>query len=169
MELYRIEAKEVSHGWMLSCPAFGITVDSGPEEFDKAIQALKVMIADEARQRLFKGEFLPQDTKLDTTCDEKKIIIYMETDFSNRFIAETSETVRRNISMPAWMDLRLRKNGIDASRLFQDAAIKKLNELERTGTGICQITDVNELENICSEEVLNAYFKKRINQMVDRW
>lgn len=168
MELYRIEAKKAPHGWTLYSPAFGIKVDAGLEELDGAMRALKALIADEAQAKLDKGDFLPADDTLDTSdVEDGCIVMYMETDFKNRFIARTSETVRRNISMPAWMDLRLRRNGIDASRLFQDAAIAKLDELERTGLGLRKIRHVQDLEEMCTKDVLDVYFKSRMKQVLE--
>ena len=39
MEFYRIEAnKKASHGYALYSPAFGITVDAGEDELDKAVE-----------------------------------------------------------------------------------------------------------------------------------
>ena len=168
MELYRIEAKKVDHGWMITSPAFGITVDAGDDELESGVKALKRLMADEAQARLDKGLFLPVNNKLEhSDIDTGNIVMYVETDFGGRFIARTSETVRRNISMPAWMDLRLRANNIDASRLFQDAAVRKLEELERTSSYYQGITNVLELENICSDEVLDAYFEIRARRELD--
>lgn len=166
MELYRIEAKPTPYGWILTSPAFGIAVDACPKDLDNAVHALRTQIAEEAQKRLGQGDFLPADDALDTP-DDGSVIFYMETDFGNRFIAHSSETVRRNISMPAWMDMRLRRNNIDASRLFQEAAAAKLKELEQVGTNTPNITSVQELKDRCPERVLDMYFKSRMEQILD--
>ena len=165
MELYRIEAKLAPHGWVLTSPAFRIVVDAGPEDLDSAVHALRTLMADEAQKRLNRGDFLPVDDTLDTPKDGS-VILYMETDFGNRFIAHTSETVRRNISMPAWMDLRLRRHNIDASRLFQEAAMTKLKELEQVNSNTPNITSVQELIDRCPERVLDEYFQSRMKQIL---
>lgn len=166
MELYRIEAKPAPHGWTLCSPAFGVTVDAGEDELDRAVQALRALIADEAQKRLDRGDFLPQDDAVDAESLNGGMALYLETDFGNRFAARTSETVRRNISMPAWMDLRLRRNGVDASRLFQEAAAARLSDLERAGCGARKVSDVQDLLELCPGDVLDDYFRMRMKQVV---
>lgn len=167
MELYRIEAKPAPHGWTLRSPAFGIVVDAGEDELDRAVQALRALMADEAQKRLDRGDFLPQDDAVNAEVMKNGgMALYLETDFGSRFVARTSETVRRNISMPAWMDLRLRRNGVDASRLFQEAAAAHLSDLERAGCGSRRVTDVQDLLELCPGDVLDNYFRMRMKQVV---
>lgn len=169
MELYKIIAEPNEHGWEVSCPAFGITVDASDDsELDGAVTALKGLMAAAATRKLEQGDFLPADNKLDPgdISGEGSIVLYVETDFVARFIAKTSETVRRNVSMPAWMDLRLRRNNVDASRLFQDAAAAKLAEMESTGAGLRRLGSVRELEDACAPGVLDEYFRRRAESMV---
>ena len=169
MEFYRIEAnKKASHGYARNGPAFGLNVDAGEDELDKAVKAMRGLMAEEAEKRLAAGELLPKDDELG---DVDGPVFYMQTDFEGRFIAHTNETVRRNISMPAWMDLRLRRHNVDASRLFQDAAAAKLKSLEQEGAGARQITDVQDLqalEDMCPGEVLEKWFRRRLMELADR-
>lgn len=167
MERYRIDVKESPHGWTLTSTAFNLTVDAGLDELDGAIGALKALMADSIQSKLDAGEPLPMDDALDEgRAKGTALALYMETDFANRFVARTSETVRRNISMPAWMDLRLRRNGIDASKLFQEAAAAKLKELELINGSVRKITNVEELEDACSKRVLDMYFERRMKQVI---
>ncbi len=169
MELYKIIAEPTEHGWEVSSPAFGITVDAADDSvLDEAVTALKGLMAVAAERKLAQGDFLPADGKLDPgdISDDGCIVMYVETDFTARFLAQTSETVRRNVSMPTWMDLRLRRNNVDASRLFQDAAAAKLAEMEATGTGLRRIGSVRELEDACGQGVLDEYFRKRTERML---
>lgn len=167
VEHYRIEAVPGEHGWVISSPAFGIQVDAPWDALDKATESLKQLMGEEAQKVLDAGEFLPRDNAFDG--DEARngaLVLYLETDFGNRFMARTSDTVRRNISMPAWMDLRLRKHNVDASRLFQDAAAAKLAELEHAGGGRREIRDMQDLEEMCPKGILDDYFAKRLRDMV---
>lgn len=167
MEFYRIEAnRKASHGYALYSPAFGITVDAGEDELDKAVKAMRGLMAEEAEKRLAAGELLPADDELG---DVDGPVFYMQTDFEGQFVARTNETVRRNISMPAWMDLRLRRHNVDASRLFQDAAAAKLKELEQEGAGARQIRDEQDLEDMCPREILEKWFRRRLMELADRW
>lgn len=61
--------------------------------------------------------------------------LYLYIDVEREFRIRKNTTVRKNISLPEWMDVRLRETGIDASKLFQNAAIacieKYANEKEK--------------------------------------
>ena len=159
MERYEICGTRTDFGWRLECPAFGIGVD----ELDGAVDALKALVEREAMVRLDRGDFLPASEALEPGSD--RVVMYVDTDFQNQFVAK-SETVRRNVSVPSWIDVRLRRNNIDASRLFQDAALAKLAELEATGRGLRRISDLSMLQDACTEEVLDEYFRRRMERVL---
>lgn len=163
MERYKIEAAWTEFGWRLRCGAFNVEVDAGADELDGAVDAIKSLVAAEAAARLDRGEFLPADDPLGP--DPSGIALYIDTDFQESFVRR-SETVRRNVSVPGWIDARLRRNNIDGSRLFQDAALEKLAELERTGKGLRRIDDLAALEDACAPGVLDEYFRRRMEQVL---
>lgn len=165
MERYRISAERTGYGWKLESKAFDIVVDAGPDGLDDAIGAMKKLMAKEAAARLERGEFLPAEDALDP--NGNGLAIYVETDFEATFVKQ-SETVRRNISVPAWIDLRLRRNNIDGSRLFQDAALAKLAEMEATGRGLKKIQSLDDLHVACAPEVLDEYFGERASRMLEQ-
>lgn len=163
MERYKLLAEHASHGWKLSCPAFGIVLDAGPDELDGAVAAMKSLMEREAFSILDRGDFLPADEPLPEAPSGP--VIYVETDFMGTFVRK-SEAVRRNVSVPGWIDLRLRRNNIDASRLFQDAALEKLAGLEAAGRGLRRISDASDLEGACASGVLDAYFEARLARVI---
>ena len=163
MERYKLFATKTERGWRVDCPAFDITLDAGPDELDGAVTAMKALMEKEATDRLERGDFLPACEDLDADFDGS--VIYVETDFMNSFVKK-SEAVRRNVSIPGWIDLRLRRNNIDASRLFQDAALAKLAELESTGRGLKKISDLGDLEDACTQGALDAYFEARLKKVI---
>lgn len=159
MERYKIILSETDHGLQASCPAFGITVDALSDQMDPAVDALCRLMEREAMDRLDRGEFLPADEPIETK--PGMAVLYVRTDYQDTFIRK-SETVRRNVSIQSWIDARLRRNNVDASRLFQDAALAKLAELEATGKGLRKISTVQDLEDACVPKVLDKYVMDRV-------
>lgn len=164
MERYKILMEKADHGWTLSSPAFGIKIDALDGELDGAVGAMKRLMEKEAMARLEQGEFLPADDPLDP--ESGAAVLYVETAFEDGFV-KSSETVRRNVSFPAWVDARLRRNNVDASRLFQDAALARLAELEATGRELRRIGSLEDLEAICRPGLLDEYFKSRMRRMIE--
>lgn len=165
MERYRISAEQTAYGWKLESKAFGIVLDAGPDGLDGAVGAMKDLMSKEAAERLERGDFLPAEDALEP--GGNGLALYVETDFEASFV-KRSETVRRNISVPAWIDLRLRRNNVDGSRLFQDAALAKLAEMESTGRGLRKIQSVDDLESACAPGVLDGYFGERASRMLEQ-
>lgn len=162
MERYKIIISETDHGLQASCPAFGIAVDAFSDQMDPAVDALCRLMEREAMDRLERGDFLPADEPIETK--PGMAVLYVRTDYQDTFVRK-SETVRRNVSIPSWIDVRLRRNNVDASRLFQDAALAKLTELETTGKGLRKISTISDLKDACVPEVLDKYVMDRVGQM----
>jgi predicted RNase H-like HicB family nuclease/post-segregation antitoxin (ccd killing protein) len=55
------------------------------------------------------------------------IVTLVDVDLTEYRRATEQKTVRRNVSLPAWMDYRAEKAGINVSALLQEAIAKELN------------------------------------------
>lgn len=159
MRSYRIDVRETEHGWLAECAAFGAAVDAA--ELMNAVDGVRLECEDIARRMLMEGRALPADEPLGPGWSGKAL--YFRTAVQEEYEAGNQAPVRRNVSMPAWLDRMLRKNNIDASRLFQDAAMAKLAELERARGGFTRIASVSDLEAACLPGVLDEYFDQRLS------
>ncbi len=95
--------------------------------------------------------------------EDDDIRIVSEFDLTEQYRKEFSQPVRRNISLPEWMDRQLRRRDIDASRLFQAAAEAKLRETE---SGMRKITDSRDLPDACAPGVLEDYVEHAILKLL---
>lgn len=164
MEKYLTFLKESDRGWTASCPALNVTCDA-PDKTG-ALLGCRTMCADAGRAILLDHGILPAEDSLDHIQPEPGTIpILMEFTLSEDYQAAYSGPVRRTVSLPEWLDRRLRAAGIDASRLFQDAALDCLKRMELEQRGLRKVTDWRDLEDICTHGVLDDYFLTRLREM----
>lgn len=160
MQIYKLLVEKTKYGYLVTQPDFGVAIDAGTLE--KAISAAKNQIEQEGVIKLRTGERLPE-TKIDEDFFAPEVsVILVEVDIEKKFRDSASESVRKNISMPAWMDIKLRYHGVDASKLFQDAAMAYLEKKEKNKAEHKEITSVDELVQNVSKEVLDQYVMKRL-------
>ena len=127
---------------------YNITIDADTKT--DAIRTIKdCIIKESVKRKNFDIEEL-QDTTPDTT------EIITEIDIEKAFRLTHSNIVRRNISLPEWLDIKLRDLDTDASKLFQDAAKEYIAQHEN------KISSVNDLVKYVSKEVLDSYVLSRI-------
>lgn len=150
MRSYRIDLTKTENGWLADCKAFEIAIDA--VELENAIQAVRSECECEALERLMSGQGLPDDTEID---ENNPFAVYFNCAAKEIYEARDNANVRRNISLPAWMDKMLRRANVDASKLFQDAAIAKLKELDGTpniSTTLVQLTILNAVREKMREQ-----------------
>lgn len=160
MELYQVTVQKTQHGYLTTQSDFGIAIDA--DTIENAMSAMKNQIEQEGVLRLKNGESLPE-AKLIL---EDGNTIYVSTDIKKKFKESATESVRKNISMPAWMDIQLRYYGVDASKLFQEAAITYLEKEENKNRK--PITTINELKEHVSEDLLHQYADECIKEMLNK-
>ena len=69
--------------------------------------------------------------------------------------------VKRTISLPEWLDNRIRRSGIDSSKLFREAALKEL-----ATKGYPEITTVEELKKRVPKRVLKKYITETLTELL---
>ena len=149
MEYFRIELKKNSQGlYIASAPAFGIPEVCGQDP-DTAIAKLKEAIESEGALVLAKGE-----TIIKEELPEGKYILGC--DFMNEFKKNNSEVVRRAVSLPKWMDIMVRKSGVDSSSLFRDAF---MNKIEPKGETPLTVEDIKDCIEKAVKEYMSEHFR----------
>lgn len=76
-----------------------------------------------------KGEVLPTSTDISDLSKENEgdIIALVDIDFAEYRRKNDNRTVRRNVTLPSWLDYEAEKSGINVSAVLQSALKEKLN------------------------------------------
>lgn len=155
MQVYKLLVTKTKYGFLIQQPDFNLAIDV--DTIENGINAMKNQIEQEGVLRLRNGESIPEP-KIDMDfIDPDVSAIFVQVDIEKKFKDSATESVRKNISMPAWMDIQLRYHHVDASKLFQDAALEYLENKKQTKTEYKNITTVEELQEHVSADVLNEY------------
>lgn len=79
------------------------------------------------------GELLPEPTKLFDvkTEDEKSIVTLVDVDFSEYRRKNDLRTVKKNCTIPSWLNFEAEKAGVNFSAVLQTALKKELRISER--------------------------------------
>lgn len=129
---------------------YDIIIDADTEL--NAIYGIKECITEEAVKRQDFDITLLKDTTENTSP------AYIEIDIESEFKKRHSTTIRKNISLPEWLDMRLRKLDADPSKLFQIAA-KEFIDKETN-----KITNLDDLTKYVSKDILDAYVLSRLRK-----
>jgi len=75
------------------------------------------------------GKALPEPSDVNKVLEEAEsnIVTLVDVDFTEYRRKNEMKTVRRNVSLPSWLDLEAQKAGINVSALLQVALKKELN------------------------------------------
>lgn len=123
MNIYKVDIKKGNMGYSAELKEFdiGCTADT----IDKAVSTLYGEVLKKGVMIIKSGKSIPESSEVEENS------LYITVDFE-RALRESfsTETSRRNITLPTWMDYKLRLYGVDASRLFQEAAEKFIKEYE---------------------------------------
>ena len=168
MEVYVVMLKALKKGYIIHQPEFDITINA--DDITAAMNAMRDQIEIKGSLMLRTNQPLPQQsTQLITDVLEgrqtnKNDTIYgiVHTDIEKKFKESASESVRKNISMPAWMDIQLRYYGVDASKMFQDAATVFIEAKKKESLEIPKITTLEQLTKYVDEDLLKEYFNSKI-------
>lgn len=75
------------------------------------------------------GKELPHPSNIENIKREKnQIVNYVDIDFAEYRLRNNNRSVRRNVSLPAWLDNEASKAGLNVSAVLQDALKRELNK-----------------------------------------
>lgn len=126
MYIYKINTRQEeddffvaeSETFQISCSADNLT---------DAVNSLNGELAKEIILLMRKGKPIPKSCEVSLDGG-----IYMQVDADRLFRESFKSTmVRRQVSLPAWMDYKLRLYGTDVSKLLQKAARKEIKKHEK--------------------------------------
>jgi len=149
--LYKIGLKEMGTHVKASFTPYDITITA--DTMENAVMLMREsMIGEGIKRRDFSGATL-KDESDGAPC-------YLYIDMEREFRIRNTSVVRKNITVPEWIDFSLREMGVGSSELFQRAAIEYINRHELAAAR--KITSVEELEEMVPSEILEQYIMKRL-------
>ena len=136
--------------------AFGITINA-PDAM-KAVSALKSKLESEAVLILRNGGTLPEERFPEELPDRSCVI---EIDPETALKRSATQTVKRTISIPEWMDVKIKEEKINASQFFQS---KFDDAYGNTKPDMPEITDLESLKKLVPEHILKEYLKESLSK-----
>lgn len=114
--------------YMAYVPDFEINTQGKdlPEAIGMARDAIGLMGVDMADDE--KELPKPRDVKT-LQPEEDEVVSLVDIDFTQYRKASERRTVRRNVTLPKWMDERAKKEGINVSAVLQKALEERLNSI----------------------------------------
>ena len=123
--VYPVVLKKIHEGYAVHCPdiVFDTFGKDLPAAISMARDALGLMGIDmEDDKKLF-----PKPTPLEEVKHEKdEIVTLIDSDLVEYRKANERRTVRRNVSLPSWLDHEAEKAGLNVSAVLQEALKLKL-------------------------------------------
>lgn len=107
-------------------PDFGVAAHG--TSVVEAIEATRNIISEKGLDMENRGEEIPQPFSAGELEQEKgEFISLVDIDFNAYRRAYDMRTVRRNVSLPSWLNVEAEKAGLNVSALLQDALKQELN------------------------------------------
>ncbi len=150
--IYRIKITKDGKGYIAECHALKILIEAGtPAE---AVTGMEEMIRDRVADCVKKGNKIPDDDTIDIDGS-----VYVTCDAEKAFRIKYGGAVRRSVTIPAWMDEIIRSDGLDASKMLQDAISKKAESR-------ITITNIKELKNSVDSSILDEYVREEVGKLL---
>jgi predicted RNase H-like HicB family nuclease len=127
---YPVIFTKLSDGYAAHAPDFPLDTqgDDLAEAIEMARDAIGIMGIDMEDD----GKPLPQPTNPENvTCLAGEFISMVDIDFAEYRKANERRTVRRNVSLPSWLNSEAEKAGINVSAILQSALKQELQIVER--------------------------------------
>ena len=118
-QVYSIILTPAKKGYVVYVPDFDINTEGNslPDAIDMARDA----IAMTGCYREDHGEALPTPATLTPVCESPQVCSLVDVDFGAYRRANETRVVRRNVTLPSWLNVEADKAGLNVSRVLQDA------------------------------------------------
>lgn len=118
-------------GYVVYIPDFNINTegDTLTEAIEMARDAIGLMGIDMEDDK----KALPEPTEIGSVVKETKndIVTLVDVDFTEYRRQNDMRTVRRNVTLPSWLDFEAKKSGVNVSAILQKALKQELNLADR--------------------------------------
>ncbi len=130
-EAYPILISPAEGGFVVYIPDFNIntegdTLTEAIEMARDAIGLIGIVMEDDKKA-------LPKPSEINAVTKETKndIITLVDVDFSEYRRQNDMRTVRRNVTLPSWLDFEAKKSGLNVSAVLQKALKQELHITDR--------------------------------------
>ncbi len=130
-EAYPILISPTEGGFVVYIPDFNIntegdTLTEAIEMARDAIGLIGIVMEDDKKA-------LPKPSEINAVAKETKndIITLVDVDFSEYRRQNDMRTVRRNVTLPSWLDFEAKKSGLNVSAVLQKALKQELHITDR--------------------------------------
>lgn len=113
-----------SNGYVVYVPDFEINTEGN--SLADAIDMARDAIAMTGCYREDHGEKLPVAATLTPVCEPPQFCTLVDVDFGAYRRANETRVVRRNVTLPSWLNVEADKAGLNVSRVLQDALKARL-------------------------------------------
>ena len=118
-------------GYVVYVPDFNINTegDTLTEAIEMARDAIGLMGIDMEDDK----KALPEPTEIGSVVKETEndIVTLVDVDFTEYRRQNDMRTVRRNVTLPSWLDFEAKKSGVNVSAILQKALKQELNLADR--------------------------------------
>lgn len=111
-------------GYLVYVPAFNI--DTSGKNLADAIEMARDAIGIVGIEYHDQGKELPECDAGDYTTEEGDIITYVDIDFDDYRRISDNRKVRKNVTIPYYLNVKAEKLGLNFSRILEDALIAKV-------------------------------------------
>lgn len=118
-QVYPIVLTPAKKGYVVYVPDFDINTEG--KNLPDAIDMARDAIAMTGCYRQDHGEKLPSAVSLTLKCEPSQVCALVDVDFAAYRRANENRTVRRNVTLPSWLNVEAEKAGLNVSRVLQDA------------------------------------------------
>jgi predicted RNase H-like HicB family nuclease/post-segregation antitoxin (ccd killing protein) len=116
---------KIPEGYAAYCPdivfdTFGKDLAGAIEQARDALGLMGIDMEDD-------GKSFPEPTPIESVArDDDEIVTFVDADLTEYRKAYERRTVRRNVTLPSWLDFEAEKSGINVSAVLQEALKAKL-------------------------------------------
>jgi len=123
-QVYPIILTPAKKGYVVYVPDFDINTEGN--SLPDAIAMARDAIAMTGCYREDQGEKLPVAAALNLACEPPQACALIDVDFGAYRRASETRVVRRNVTLPSWLNVEAENAGLNVSRVLQDALKARL-------------------------------------------
>jgi predicted RNase H-like HicB family nuclease len=123
-QVYPIILSPAKKGYVVYVPDFDINTEG--DSLSNALEMARDAIAMTGCYKEDHGQALPVVVTLSPKCEAPQLCALVDVDFAAYRRANETRVVRRNVTLPSWLNVEAENAGINVSRVLQDALKARL-------------------------------------------